>query len=472
MRRFSSSGAAAAIAFYAAGVALIPNPLIAVAMVTPLLLAPACLFLLAGANRWLAGFLGAVMLLPPLPVALGNTGPHPALALAAAGTGIGVLRIREWRPRLDSLSASLLLLFLLLLASVAPAAIDSGAAVGAGSLARVLLFGISVYVYFYCVHGPGARIPIRPSTAIRWLTAAAVFAAAFACFDFYCQLPAPAGYGPQFIWLDSGVYRRAQGLFYEASTLGNFCAYFLVMIAVIVTGPREWRFLPRSILPLAGGVLSAALVFSFSRGSIVCLAAALATLLYLHRGRYKVRHWLLVIGTTLAIGIAAVFFFFPSFGELYWARIRGSLEFFLTDPNGILSGRLSNWRALADLLRDNPWYLLTGAGYKTLPYSQLPGRPLVVDNMYLSLLAETGIAGLAAFLAMNYQIVRKAYRIATRSLQPDAAFFGTWICCFWVGELAQMLSGDLFTYWRVLPIYFWTLAMAVRLDSAYERTLR
>ncbi|MCC6390493.1 MAG: O-antigen ligase family protein [Bryobacterales bacterium] len=471
MRLLPSPGAAAAIAFYAAGVALIPNPLVAAAMVTPLLLAPACLFLLAGANRWLAAFLGAVMLLPPLPVALGNTGPHPALALAAAGTGIGVLRIREWRPRLDSLSASLLLVFLLLLASIAPAAIDSGGSVAAGSLARVFLFGISVYVYFYCVHGPGAGIAIRPSTAIRWLTAAAVLAAAFACFDFYFQLPAPAGYGPQYIWLDSGVYRRAQGLFYEASTLGNFCAFFLVMIAVVVTGPREWRLLPRWVLPPAGGVLSAALVFSFSRGSIVCLAAALATLLYLHRGRYKIRHWLFVMGATLAAGIGAVFFLFPSFGELYWARIQGSLQFFLTDPNGILSGRLSNWGALADLLRDNPWYLLTGAGYKTLPYSTLPGRPLVVDNMYLSLLAETGIVGLAAFLLMNYQIAGKAYRIATQSVHPQAAFFGTWICCFWVGEMAQMLSGDLFTYWRVLPIYFWALAAAVRLDSADEHTL-
>jgi hypothetical protein len=26
----------------------------------------------------------------------------------------------------------------------------------------------------------------------------------------------------------------------------------------------------------------------------------------------------------------------------------------------------------------------------------------------------------------------------------------------------QMLSGDLLTYWRVLPVYFWVLALAVR----------
>jgi O-antigen ligase len=461
-----------AIALYAAAAALLANPAVAAAMAAPLVLMPACLWLLAGANRWLAGFLGAAMLLPPLPIALGNTGPHPALALAAAGAGIGVLRIREWRPRLDSLDASLLLVFLLLLTSVAAAAIDSGGSVAAGSLARVFLFGISVYIYFYCVQGPGARAPFHSADGIRWLMAAAVLAAGFACFDFYYQLPAPAGYGAQYVWLDSGVYRRAQGLFYEASTLGNFCAFFLVMIAVMLTGPREWRFLPRLFLLPAAVVLSTALVFSFSRGSIVCLATALATLLYLKRGRYKGRHRLVVLGASLAGGIAVTFLLFPSFGQVYWARIQGSLQFFLTDPNAILSGRLSSWHALGILLRDNPWYLLTGAGYKTLPYSDLPGRPLVVDNMYLSLLAETGITGLAAFLFMNYQIVRKAHRAATRSPHSHAAFFGTWICCFWIGEMVQMLSGDLFTYWRVLPIYFWALASAARLDSADEHPLR
>jgi hypothetical protein len=102
----------------------------------------------------------------------------------------------------------------------------SGGVVAAGSLARVLLFGIPVYLYFYSSLGPGReRLSLRP---LYW---AAVIAALFACVDFYYQFPAPAGYGPQFVWLDSGVYRRAQGLFYEASTLGNFCA-FLVMIAV------------------------------------------------------------------------------------------------------------------------------------------------------------------------------------------------------------------------------------------------
>src|SRR5215468_1042349 len=95
----------------------------------------------------------------------------------------------------------------------------------------------------------------------------ALFAALFACIDFYFQFPAPAGYGPQFVWLDSGVYRRAQGLFYEASTLGNFCAFFLVMVAAAFFRPREERPVSGKALGIGAVVLLAALVLSYSRAS-------------------------------------------------------------------------------------------------------------------------------------------------------------------------------------------------------------
>ena len=89
----------------------------------------------------------------------------------------------------------------------------------------------------------------RAARRLFWIATAS---ALFACVDFYFQFPAPAGYGPQFIWLDSGVYRRAQGLFYEASTLGNFCAFFLVMIAVALARTAQVRS-PGVLDPRGGG---------------------------------------------------------------------------------------------------------------------------------------------------------------------------------------------------------------------------
>jgi len=102
-----------------------------------------------------------------------------------------------------------------------------------------------------------------------------------------------------------------------------------------------------------------------------------------------------------------------------------------------------------------------GIGYKTLPYTNFVGEAVVGDNMYLTLLVETGVLGLAAFLLLNVAILRNAYR-AARHAGATASFFGAWIFCFWAGQMFQMLSGDLLTYWRVLPFYFWTLAVAVR----------
>ena len=100
-------------------------------------------------------------------------------------------------------------------------------------------------------------------------------------------------------------------------------------------------------------------------------------------------------------------------------------------------------------------------GYKTLPYSDYLGRTVITDNMYLSLLAETGIVGLGAMLWLSLQILRSARR-AAGSPDPRRRFFGSWILAFWAGQMVQMFTGDLLTYWRVLPLYFWVLAVAVR----------
>jgi len=326
-------------------------------------------------------------------------------------------------------------------------------------MARVALFGIGVYVFLYAYSGPREQ-GYDPMRSARLLFFAGAAGALFACVDFYFQLPAPAGYGPQFIWVGQDILRRAQGVFYEASTLGNLCAFFLVMVLVAFFRPAEQRPCSRLALGLGGGIIGATLIFSYSRSSLLALGAAVAAFLYIRRVRLS-RGALTGLGFSViaAAGLARIAL--PTLASHYWLRLAISLETLFSAPNSVLSGRLSTWGLVTGFLVERPWHALFGIGYKTLPYTDYLGSALIADNTYLSLLVETGVLGLAAFLALNAAILRTSLR-AARSAAPRASFFGSWIFCFWCGEMVQMLSGDLITFWRVLPVYFWVLATAAR----------
>ncbi len=441
---------------YAAAIALAPGWRTKALLTAPAVFIPLAWWVLGTPYRWLTLFFAAALLLPPLPVALGDSGPHVCLLFAGFGLIAGLVCLRDWRLALDGPGAPLLALAAILLASVAAAAFYSGLAAAAGSLARVALFAIAVYVYFY------PRVPgTSGAPRLGGLFYLAALSALFACVDFYFQFPAPAGYGPQFVWLDSGVYRRAQGVFYEASTLGNLCAFFLVMIAVALTRPPASRPAPRKALLAGGVILLAALVLCYSRASLVNVMVALAVLAWLNRRRLRLASLAAVVASGAAAGAVLVWRVFPAFALAYWMRLSASAEYFFSGTEGVFSGRLASWRTLAGWIASHPWQTLFGIGYKTLPYTDYLGAPVVADNMYLSLLVETGIAGLAALVWLNVAILRASAR-ATRSGAGLRAFCGAWMLCFWAGETVQMASGDILTYWRILPVYFWVLALAMR----------
>ncbi len=457
-REFAIGGV---LGLYAVAIALAPNVSTKALLCAPLLAVPLGWRLLTTSTAWLALFFLCALLAPPLPIALGDSGPHVALLVAGAGLFIGVLRLAEWRLRADSLSVSLLILWTIFACSVSWAALYSGLAIAAGSLARVLLFGISIYVFLYVRDGPARLSEASGFRFLRWLFWITVCSALFACVDFYFQFPAPAGYEPQFIWVASGVFRRAQGVFYEASTLGNLCAFFLEMIAVALFRPRAARPMSRFEL-LAGGIsLAAALVLSFSRASLINLGVALAVLLWLNRDRIRWRRLSISLLAVAAGAGAILLAAFPAFANMAWLRFFTTFQFFLESPNAVLSGRIRSWEVLLSFLAANPWHAIVGVGYKTLPYSDFIGTTAIGDNTYLTLLAETGILGLAAVIALNCAILVHAYRSA-RSTSQLRSFCGAWMLCFWAGQVVQMFSADLLTYWRVLPVYFFVLALAAR----------
>lgn len=438
----------------AAAVAFLPSAVYQAVAAAALLGVPCLWFVLLEPDRWLSLFFAACLLAPPLPIAVGNSGPHVALGLACIGLLVGVLRAGEWRLTLHPVSIRLGMLFAILTGSVAFALLYSGAAVAAGSLARVCLFGIGCYVFAYAAVGPEQRHQ-RLAARLFWFAAGS---ALFACLDFYFQWPAPAGYGPQFIWLDSGVFRRAQGVFYEASTLGNLCVFFLTMSAVALVRPRSECPVPRWAIAAAAPILATALMLSYSRASLVTLCISLGSLFFIQRKGLTARRWGLIAAISMLGGAVLAFLLFPEFVRGYFARVVLSAKFLFSATNGVLSGRVDSWQRLVTFLMEHPWHLLFGVGYKTLPYSDVAGAPVIADNMYLSLLVETGCVGLFAFLALNAAILKAGWR-------ARSTFYGAWIFSFWTGQTIQMLSGDLLTYWRVIPIYFWVLAQTIRTES-------
>jgi O-antigen ligase len=449
----------------AASIALAPSPMAQGWLFAPLVAIAVLWRVLRSPTAWLALFFACALLTPPLPIPLGDSGPHIAIAVAAAGLCVGCLRLAQWRFHPDAPALALIALWTVFVASIAMAVAYSGIAVAASSLARVLLFGISVYVFLYVRDGPGRLTDEASLRGLRWLFWAGVLAALYACVDFYFQFAPPSGYEQQFVWLSSGVYRRAQGFFYEASTLGNLCAFFLEMIAVALFAPggRLWqsRLFSRTALFIGAAPLATALVLSFSRASLVNVAVALAALVWLRRDRTRWRKLLPGVVFSVLGSAAILWAAFPVFAQIAWLRVAAAFEYFSESPNAVLSGRIDAWETLSNYLIAHPWHALLGVGYKTLPYSDFIGARTVGDNTYLTLLAETGIAGLFAVIALNIAILCCSYR-AARSSDSLRAFTGAWIFCFWTGQTVQMLSADLLTYWRVLPVYFFVLALAAR----------
>ncbi|HEX4772972.1 MAG TPA: O-antigen ligase family protein [Bryobacteraceae bacterium] len=418
-------------------------------------------------RRWVICFLISAILLPPLPIAgLGNSGPHVALLFPLIGIFVGLVQARRWRTLRKQPALVLLCFTVILFLSVGSALFYSGPVIAAGTFARAGLFAIAIYVFAFTVSLRDS--PEWVTNFAPWLFRAAVAAAVFACLDFYFQFPALGGFGEQFVWLDSGnIIRRAQGLFYESSTLGNFCVFFLVMILAVFSAGENQRILSGLELTFGALVFALTIVLSYSRGSLVNLVIASVAMIWVRRVKLR----FIVVGLcAFAVVSALLYLFLPSFGQSYWLRIESSFLYVNSAPGRILSGRVSSWETIAQFLSQHTWQNVFGIGYTTLAYTTHLGEPVIADNTYLELLVEIGVIGLCVFLWMNFVLLRTALR-AARDAKPAARLFGSWFFCFWIGELFQMMSGDLITYWRVLPIYLWVLAAAVihcRVDRRLE----
>jgi len=444
---------------------------------SPILVAlAACAFLMAlfaaASIRWpllfVVAFLVVLIVLPPFFFSrFGETPIYVSTFLVPIGVAVVITRLPDFRLRLGPVAKGLGLFLFATGLSLPFAYWFSGVEVGNASAFRWLLLAQAAMIYLLVRGGA----PAEEGRAERWLfrilLLAATLSAAYGIVDFYWPIPLPHPSADQYIWLGSGVLRRAQGVIYEASSFANLCGFFLLIVsAAFLTRQERVVGLARIWALLLIPILSLAVFVSFSRSSWGNVAVGMLAFAVLSGKARLSRGAVLLL--MLAIPLGALWFYTPELWDyLVNARLANLAQIF-TDPSLASSGRSDTWARVLDIIGDHPQYLLFGVGYKTLPYTRLFHEEIITDNGYLSLLLETGVVGFGSMLFLSGAILKTFYKLVRRS---DGAlrFWSTLLFSFWCGEMVQMLAADAHTYWRNMVLFF--AMMAFTLNRAERQGL-
>lgn len=249
----------------------------------------------------------------------------------------------------------------------------------------------------------------------RWMAVALVGAgvaqALWGLFQFVFQI------GPEwFILFDR--YMRASGSFHQPNP---YAAYLGVLLPIAVSlsiwsWSALWVDRPNRIASVlcaafytaSSVVIVAGMLASWSRGGWLAAAGALLAVLAV-RSRFGIA----VAGAVAAVLVVAVPLAAPFVPAKLAVRVQGAMEILrpgelmsqpVTDDNFALLERLAHWVAGFRMWDSAPW-LGIGAGNYAVVYEnvRVPVWPEPLGhahNLYINILAETGIIGLAAFAIM------------------------------------------------------------------------
>jgi O-antigen ligase len=249
--------------------------------------------------------------------------------------------------------------------------------------------------------------------------------------------------------------------------VGNLMALALAgSLALPLCLPRPWPFLPRLALALLiWGPALFLCIFAQARSGYICLAGALAAFFALYRGLS--RRWVLSLVGLLVCG-------------LIWGPDRISLDAVLRD------GRIKElWPFAWSIFTEYP---LFGSGLGTFSpaFNSLGLIPAMHSaniqhphNIYLQLLAETGLCGFLLFCSFVGLILWRSLRIIRAVMaQPSDQWPALPLAkaaTFWSAAFGYVLMGisahSLFrSWWLSLGFLFLglTAGMAMLLDRRAE----
>lgn len=231
-----------------------------------------------------------------------------------------------------------------------------------------------------------------------------------------------------------GRFFRAFGTFGQPNPFGGFMGIALP-IALMCAAVQSYQIMqdlrvgrrvaPARLIALAAmasaaGIVAAALFASWSRGAWLGFAVSLFVMLVALPRR-------LLKGISLALALGALFFALWSAGLLprsvvsrittaatdlfSFSDVRGAN---FTPTNFAVIERLAHWQAAIGMAQDHPLfgvglgnYAIRYADYHLINWEAPLGH---AHNLYLNFLAETGVLGLAAYLAFWISIFRVTWK--------------------------------------------------------------
>lgn len=127
--------------------------------------------------------------------------------------------------------------------------------------------------------------------------------------------------------------------------------------------------------------------------------------------------------------------------------------------------RIELWTDALELFKSNP---LLGSGFHTYAYMKRVGSYADTHNIYLKVLIETGLVGLALFLWLLAKTLRVGYGLFRKSRDPFFSALGLGLAVWVVSNATASLFGDRWTHFQING-YMWVLAgfaaRAIALES-------
>lgn len=284
----------------------------------------------------------------------------------------------------------------------------------------------------------------------------------------------PAGLPENFaLNTDTGLYRRL-----VSSFLSPLATAYMLAVALLALGTpgAAWRR-PRVLVPL-GVVAGAGLLFTLSRSTMLGLAVGLVALAVAWRKPWP------VAGAVVVVAVAYVFVgqfhhigphtrFFPE--DIAWqeqnAKDKGALP---EDTATSLSepSLQSHWAALKDGLRtvrDHPQGFGLGNAGSNAARTGL--RPRAGESTYTEVGVETGVAGMAAFIAWSLALLAALLAAARRraDLLPERRWLAGAAAAAFAAVLAIAIQTDAIGVPWLAIVLWWLAGAAVAQRSPAVR---